>query len=321
MKKIKLIILIIYILMFFNCGKKAGEAGKNTEVLKPSEIPSDENIILTIDKEKFTNKQLKEFIKSRYPDFPFQDINARLASRIFDMFIEQKIVLHSVDQANIKLDQEDIDNYLKAQNLPPDQANDPWLKESAKTQKYLFLKIYKDIDVTDNEIQEYYNQHLDEYRKSTEVCLYQIVTKDKAKAYKIREILSKSPEKFEDLAKKESISIEAKNGGSMGYFEKGILPKDMEDVVFALELNAISPVVESPYGFHIFKVTKIRKERLEFLEAVKNQIKNKLLAEKLSTAYENFLNQLKKELKIKTIYSSLFFPYQTIIGEQNVETK
>lgn len=321
MKKLKLILLIIYFLLCLNCGKKTEETGKNTNVSRPGETSNDENIILTIDKEKFTNKQLKDFIKSRYPDFSFTDINARLASRIFDMFIEQKIVLHSVDQANIKLDQEDIDNYLKTQTLPPDQVNDPWLKESAKAQKYLYFKIYKDIDVTDNEIQEYYNLHIDEYRKSTEVCLYQIVTKDKAKAYEIREILSKSPEKFEDLAKKESISIEAKNGGSMGYFEKGTLPKDMENVVFALELNAISPVVESPYGFHIFKVTKIRKERLEFLEAVKNQIKNKLLSEKLNAAYEDFLNQLKKELNIKAIYNSLFFPYQTIKGDQNVETK
>lgn len=319
MKKLKLILIIILVLLGCNCGKEARKTEKNTESLKSTELPGDENIILTINNDQFTNKDLKEFIKSRYPDFSFKDINTRLASRIFDMFIEQKIVLHSVEQANIKLDQEDIDNYLKSKTLPPDQENDPWTKESAKAQKYLYFKLYKDIDVTDAEIRRYYDSHIDEYRKSKEIFLCQIVVNDKDKAYEIRETLSKAPEKFEELAKKESISLEAKNGGSMGYFEKGTLPKDMEDVVFALDVNTISPVVESPYGFHIFKVTKIKKERLEFLETVKNQIKNKLLSEKLSAAYENFLAQSKKELNIKAIYESLFFPYQSIKGEQNVE--
>lgn len=320
MKKLKLTLIIFIVLLCFHCGKDTPETKKTAGPGAPMETTGDDNIILTIDKEKFTNIQLKEFIKSRYPDFSFKDINARLASRIFDMFIEHKTVLHSVEQTNIKMDQTEIDNYMKETTLPPDLASNPWIKESAKAQKYLYFKLYKDIDVTNAEIRQYYDRHIDDYRKSTEVFLYQIVVNDKAKAYEIKEILSKSPERFEELAKNNSISIEAKNGGSMGYFEKGTLPKDMEDVVFSLGLNTISPVVDSPYGFHIFKVTKIKNERLLFLEAVKNEIKNKLLSEKLGAAYEVFLTGLKRELNINAKYQSLFFPYQTIKGEQNVET-
>lgn len=322
MNKLKPVLAILIVLLCFHCGKdtQAPGAKKSTGAGESMETTGDDNIILTIDNEKFTNKQLKEFIKSRYPDFSFKDINARLASRIFDMFIEHKTVMHSVDQANINMDQTEIDNYLKEAILPPDLQNNPGLTESAKARKYLYFKVYKDIDVTETEIQQYYKQHIDDYRKSTEVFLSQIVVNDKAKAYEIHETLSKSPEKFEELAKQYSVSIEAKNGGSMGYFEKGTLPKDMEDVVFALGLNTISPVVDSPYGFHIFKVTKIKKERLLFLEAVKNEIKNKLLSEKLGAAYEDFLAGLKGELNIQAKYQSLFFPYQTIKGEQNVDT-
>ncbi|MDQ1349825.1 MAG: peptidyl-prolyl cis-trans isomerase [Acidobacteriota bacterium] len=322
MKNIKLIATILLVLLCIQCGKdtQAPGAKKNTGTGELMETTGDDNIILSIDNEKFTNKQFKEFIKSRYPDFSFKDINVRLASRIFDMFIEHKTVMHSVEQANIKMDQSEIDNYLKETTLPTDLQNNPSLTESAKARKYLYFKLYKDIDVTDAEIRQYYDRHIDDYRKSTEVFLYQIVVNDKARAYEIHETLSKSPEKFEELAKRYSISIEAKDGGSMGYFEKGTLPKDMEDVVFALGLNTISPVVDSPYGFHIFKVTKIKKERLQFLEAVKNEIKNKLLSEKLGVAYEDFLAGLKSELNINAKYQSLFFPYQAIKGEQNVET-
>lgn len=322
MKKLKLTVSIILVLLCFYCGKdpQAPGAKKNAGPGESIDTTGDDNIILTIDKENFTNKQFKEFIKSRYPDFSFKDTNTRLASRIFDMFIEHKTVMHSVEQTNIDMDQAEIANYLKESALPPDLQNNPWMKESAKAQKYLYFKLYKDIDVSEAEIRQYYDRHIDDYRKSTEVFLYQIVVNDKAKAYEIHETLSKSPEKFEELARLNSISIEAKDGGSMGYFEKGTLPKDMEDVVFAIGLNTISPVVDSPYGFHIFKVTKIKKERLLFLEAVKNEIKNKLLSEKLGAAYEDFLTGLKGELNIQAKYQSLFFPYQAIKGEQNVET-
>jgi hypothetical protein len=320
MKNLKLIFTIILVLLCFHCGKDAPETKKNAGSKSIAENAGDDDIILTIDKENFTNEQLKEFIKSRYPDFSFSDINVRLASRMFDMFIEHKTIMHTVEQSNIKMDEAEISNYLKEKTLSPDMENNSWLKESAKAQKYLYFKLYKDIDVSDDEIRQYYDRHIDDYRKSTEVFLYQIVVNDKAKAYEIRETLVKSPEKFEELAKQNSISIEAKDGGSMGYFEKGTLPKDMEDVVFALGMNTISPVVVSPYGFHIFKVTKIKNERLLFLEAVKNQIKNKLLSEKLGAAYENFLTGLKGELNIQAKYQSLFFPYQTIKGEQNAET-
>jgi parvulin-like peptidyl-prolyl isomerase len=145
--------------------------------------------------------------------------------------------------------------------------------------------------------------------------------KDKEKAYEIRQTLLKAPKRFAEIAKKESLSMEAKNGGLMGYFEKGTLPKDMEDVVFALKLNVISPVVESAYGYHIFKVTKIKKERTLFLDRAKNEIKNKLLSDKLRWVYKNFLARLKKELDIKVKNRSLFFTYQPVKGDANDNEK
>ena len=71
----------------------------------------------------------------------------------------------------------------------------------------------------------------------------------------------------------------------MGFFEKGMLPQEMEEVVFSLKVNEISPIVESPYGFHLFKVTRKRKSRMQLLAAVKDEIKSKLLSAKLTAAY------------------------------------
>jgi parvulin-like peptidyl-prolyl isomerase len=148
--------------------------------------------------------------------------------------------------------------------------------------------------------------------------LYQILVKDRETALKIRGELKNFPQKFEEMAKKHSISMEASKGGLMGYFEKGTLPKDMEDVVFSLPLNTISPVVESSYGFHIFKITQKKRERLLYLNKVKSEIKNNLLSNKLREAYREFLNQARERLKIKINYKELYFQYQP--GNNNTKT-
>ena len=93
---------------------------------------------------------------------------------------------------------------------------------------------------------------------------------DREKLLKIRSELLKQPSRFEEIARSESISPEAANGGAMGFFEKGMLPQEMEEVVFSLKVNEISPIVESPYGFHLFKVTQKRKARMQLLADVKD---------------------------------------------------
>jgi parvulin-like peptidyl-prolyl isomerase len=89
----------------------------------------------------------------------------------------------------------------------------------------------------------------------------------------------------------------------------------MENVVFSLKINEISPVVESPYGFHIFKITKRKSKRTLYLSAVREEIRKKILSEKMRTAFEVFLNNLKQNTQITIIHQNLFFNYLPAKGE------
>jgi parvulin-like peptidyl-prolyl isomerase len=326
------IFIILLMVLVIGCGKdndsnaKGDEstvenqpnAQNKTELPKKQDPvdPKDAMVVMEINDQKLTNKDFKNFIKAEYAGIAEGPPNPRLLSRIFDSYKERKIVAFKAERANVPVIQEEIDKYLaKIDNSDDKSSIDKnAVIESIRVQKYLFLKVYKEIDVSNTEINKYYRDHLEDYRKKREVLLHQILVKDRESALRIRGQLNNYPDRFAEIAQKESISAEAKSGGVMGYFEEGTLPKDMETVVFSLNLNSISPVVESAYGFHIFKITKRKKSRLLYLNRVEKEIKDKLLSEKLRNAYLDFLTLSKQQLNININHNALYFAYNRAEG-------
>jgi len=64
---------------------------------------------------------------------------------------------------------------------------------------------------------------------------------------------------FEDLARRFSEEPGAEDsGGDLGWFRRGEMVKEFEDTAFNMAVNEISPVVETPFGYHIIKVERRR---------------------------------------------------------------
>jgi parvulin-like peptidyl-prolyl isomerase len=130
-----------------------------------------------------------------------------------------------------------------------------------------------------------------------------IVTAQEEEAKEIRQALLQG-ESFESLAREKSISPDREMGGDLGLFKKGEMPKDF-DVVFSLKESAISPMVKTPYGFHLFQVEKKFPSRTLSFEEVQLQIQDLLFQIKREGLYEEWLQDLKSASSININLSVL----------------
>jgi peptidyl-prolyl cis-trans isomerase C len=94
--------------------------------------------------------------------------------------------------------------------------------------------------------------------------------------------LMRNPESFADAAHKFSEDGTANSGGDLGWFARGIMVPEFDEVVFNLEPGQISPVFETQYGYHIVMLEQKRDAGTAPIEEVEDQLREELLRERTS---------------------------------------
>lgn len=157
-------------------------------------------------------------------------------------------------------------------------------------QRKVFAQFHKNIHApTDEEMKKYYDENKEKFRHPERILLRQIVVDDLGKAQDIHAEL-KNKKKFETLATKFSIAPEGKNGGLVGWIERGSL--DVFDKAFSLSPGgATSPVLESSYGFHIFKVEKKQPAGYRPLDDLKPLIRKILIGQQEQKEYTQWMDE------------------------------
>jgi len=166
----------------------------------------------------------------------------------------------------------------------------------------------KGAQVTEDDLKRYYSQHLDSYRVPDSVFLRHIAFKTplpgpdgkrdekavadaKAKADKALKEL-KAGGDFTALAKKYSEDEGTKDsGGSLGWITHGRFP-ELDDVLFRLNKGQTTDVVQSSYGFHIFKADDKQSAHVKPLDEVKNDIRPVVQQQKEEQEAERETNSL-----------------------------
>ena len=148
------------------------------------------------------------------------------------------------------------------------------------------------------EIKRYYEENLDEFRTPRRVEFRQIVTWSKEEAETLLHRLHKG-ELMSELARGHSMAPEAENGGKVGWVAIGQLHESMEKVLFSMSPGEMSPVIKTPYGYHIFEVLSVRPEGIKKLSDVISEIESTFIHQKRKVAFEKWVRELRSHFKIK----------------------
>lgn len=157
------------------------------------------------------------------------------------------------------------------------------------------------------DVAEYYRKHRDEFRHPELVGARHIVknvdeNRDEAEARAaIGEIEArlKAGESFEELA--DCHSDCPGNGGDLGYFPRGEMVPEFDDVVFSLRPGETSAIFRTTFGFHIAQVYDRKPAGLRSLEEVKEEIGARLLRAKRDAVVEQYLDGLKAGARIEIV--------------------
>jgi peptidyl-prolyl cis-trans isomerase SurA len=184
------------------------------------------------------------------------------------------------------------------------------------------------IRISNEEAEEWYNQHQKELEGPEEVSLSEImvspqpakpgvenkdnpeaaaaqppvedpakVAEAEAKAKAVLEQLKKGA-KFEDVAKQSSNGSTAADGGRLGNFKRGELVKEFEDKTFSLKPGEYTDVIRTKQGFIILKVNAHRPAGVPPFKEVSDQIKNAIYSQKLEPAARAYLTKLREQAYI-----------------------
>jgi peptidyl-prolyl cis-trans isomerase C len=223
------------------------------------------------------------------------DVDARLA-QIRQNFPTEDAFKQGIAAEGLTLD------HLRAQT-----------RSSLEVTKFIDTEVNAKVAVADADVGAFYQQNLDRFKQGETVRASHILigmpqgsspqqkqeARVRAQAV-LKQLKGGAP--FADVAKAQSQDPgSAQNGGDLGFFPKGQMTPAFEEAAFTLKPGVVSGLVETPFGFHIIKVTEKRPPRTAPLEEVGGQIKQFLEQGQREKKLDDLVTLAKTKSKIEIL--------------------
>ena len=244
----------------------------------------------------------------------------KLEEKALDQAVGAKLLLDRAQQLDVPVTGADIDaevakvvmqvggeeNFkkaLEAQGIT-EIAFRKELEKGAKVNKLVEQACAGVPDPTEDEVAAFFEAHKAEFVTPPQVLCQHILVKgsddsalDKIKA--IRERIVNGGADFAEEAKKNSDCPSGQEGGSLGWFGRGMMVPEFDKVAFEMKKGEVSGVVSTQFGYHIIYKADEKGGGEQTLVDVHDQIKDLLRHEARGRAMDSFVAELKAKAKIE----------------------
>jgi peptidyl-prolyl cis-trans isomerase C len=290
-------------------------------------------IAVEVDGVKMTKTQLNKemekkltMLKGQIPAESLEQAKTEIRKGLVDEFVLRTLLSREVDIKKVTATEKEIAEVMEAMKsqLPAGTTLDELMKKNQidaakmRDEIRMNIKINKLVEqalggkvkISDKESTEFYEKNRDKFMKPETVhARHILITRAPEDTEKIRAEKKKKAEDlrkkllagadFADLAAKNSDCPSKQAGGDLGTFGRGQMVKPFEDATFSQEKNAIGPVVETDFGYHIIQVLDHQAPELMKLDAdAKKRIDTYLESQKRQAAFDGMVKRLKSAANI-----------------------
>jgi foldase protein PrsA len=185
------------------------------------------------------------------------------------------------------------------QALASNNTTVAFLKQDLKNYLTIRQLLEPEINITEEEMKTYFDENKDSFAEAEQIKASHILVADEKTANEVKQKLNDGGD-FAELAKEYSTDDSTKDsGGDLGYFAKGTMVTEFDDVAFGLAVDEVSKPVKTEYGYHIIKVEAKNKAKEANYSESKAEIKETLLDQKIDSEYTTWLEDKKKSYDIE----------------------
>ena len=297
------------------------------------------NEVITLYDVAYYNSEFEKKIHSQYRDIGsndpqsqqnlLQEINLNRIKAVNEL-INQKLIYAEFEKKGYQLPKGIIDKRISS--IVDAQAEGDWgkfedmlaannttleefrskIRENIVVDIFVNQTIDKNIVITPEEVENYYQEHITEFAIPDQVRLQIIGFNKKNSAdtepiskrvEKVQTLLSEGTD-FTELAEIYSDLPNRKKGGDLGWMDRADV---RQEFVYGFEQFAeheVSKPIEIDDFIYILHISEIKEQGTRELDSLFETIKNKLFISMRDTRYENFISDLRKNAYVRVFFEN-----------------
>ncbi len=213
-----------------------------------------------------------------------KNISPRVASSLLDQYVDEVLMDRATEDAG------------SAGTTPAARRQD------------LIAKRARLEEISDEELKKEYDAHPERYRKPPLIRVSQLLFPDRQAAEAAVRRL-RGGASWLEVSRTSSIAPNAAEGGPLGLLAASDLPRDFEKVLWALPAGKMTPILEAPHGFHVFRVEERLDARDVPFEEAEPGLRVALAEERSTQAAEEIVRRSRLRHPPSVVEEHLPFPY------------
>ena len=275
-------------------------------------------IIAQVNNYKITFDEYNAELERMLAKFHLEVPTEKAKKRALEQLIDAYLLLEVAKESGIKVPNDDIEECFVDLMLKYDSENEfqSMLETSNITTDIVKERIHNDLlikefvttnfpnecEISSEKLKDVYQENKDSFRTQEMVKASHILVQGQddvslQKINKIRESIE-SPRDFHRIASECSDCPSYLQCGDLGFFTRGKMVKEFENIAFELEVNEISQPVKTQFGYHIIMLTERKESKVTDFDEVRESLEKRLQQIDSELKLIRFIKELRSKADI-----------------------